>query len=300
VNPCSNDEVPWLSPKKGAGYICQNVAKATTEATDFLKANMPPWDLENLETLEGGIMPKTVNLSLVARQTYPWAMAVPKDIWMDWVMPYSSVNEARSDWREFIVSRLDPLVNNATFQATSAVEVVAILNEHLWSALREPEEKVYFKSQQTPMIFDPMSTLVFGYASCTGISILFVDALRAVGVAARLVGTPAWHGVAQDGNHNWVEIWQGPEAGWGFMEGAPAGGGETLNDPCDKWFCNPAHFEGHTQVFASRFNRQANTTIYPLAWDLANNDVPGVNRSAYYQAACGACGSSTTPPHIAD
>ena len=27
---------------------------------------------------------------------------------------------------------------------------------------------VTFKSSQTPLIFDPMSTLVFGYASCTG------------------------------------------------------------------------------------------------------------------------------------
>ena len=56
------------------------------------------------------------------------------------------------------------------------------------------------------MIFYPMSTMVFGYASCTGISILYVDALRSVGIPARLVGTPAWHGKENDGNHNWVEV----------------------------------------------------------------------------------------------
>ena len=48
---------------------------------------------------------------------------------------------------------------------------------------------------RTPHIYDPMSTLLYGYASCTGVSILFVDALRTIGIPARVVGTPAWHGV---------------------------------------------------------------------------------------------------------
>jgi hypothetical protein len=40
--------------------------------------------------------------------------------------------------------------------------------------------------------------------------------------------------------------------GWAFIEGAPAGGGETLTNPCDKWFCkrgcepsNPRRTAGH-------------------------------------------------------
>ena len=71
---------------------------------------------------------------------------------------------------------------------------------------------------KTPLIMDVMSTITFGFASCTGVSIMFVDALRAVGVPARLVGTPAWNGMIQNGNHNWVEVYTGPEAGWSFME----------------------------------------------------------------------------------
>jgi hypothetical protein len=50
-----------------------------------------------------------------------------------------------------------------------------------------------FKSQQTPLIFDPMSTIAYSFASCTGVSIFLIDALRSVGIAARIAGTPAWN-----------------------------------------------------------------------------------------------------------
>ena len=70
---------------------------------------------------------------------------------------------------------------------------------------------VVFKSSQTPLIYDPMSAIVFGFASCTGekqrengvimrqencsgVSILFADALKSAGIPARVAGTPSWNG----------------------------------------------------------------------------------------------------------
>jgi len=102
-----------------------------------------------------------------------------------------------------------------------------------------------------------MSTIVYGYASCTGVSILYADALRAVGVPARIVGTPAWNADVSHGNHNWVEVYLGTQAygnadGWYFIEASPAGPGESFSNPCDKWFCNPGHFaeKPATRVYA--------------------------------------------------
>jgi len=267
---------------------CQDATEASRDALEFLQANMPPWDLLNNGTLQGGILGPTLNLSLAARQRYAWAAAVPRDIWLDWVLPYASVNEARSDWRQLLSSQLHPLVQNSSSQLESLQDVAELVNSQLWSVLR-PQGPIVFKSSQTPLIYDPMSTITFGYASCTGISLLLVDALRTVGVPARLVGTPAWHGVEADGNHNWVEVWLGA-GGWSFIEGQPAGPGESFENPCDKWFCNPQHFDGHTRSFAARFDRHSNDTVYPMAWDPANRHVPGVDRSHYYNRACGRCG----------
>ena len=132
-----------------------------------------------------------------------------------------------------------------------------------------------------------MSTLVYGYASCTGVSILFADALRSAGVAARIAGTPAWNGVEENGNHNWIEVYLPDRENWAFLEAAPAGGGETLSDPCDKWFCSPTKSNG-TSFFSTRFDKSEGT-VYPMAWDLDNEEVPGVDRTEYYQEACGQC-----------
>jgi len=142
-----------------------------------------------------------------------------------------------------------------------------------------------FKSSQTPLIYDPMSTLVFGYASCTGVSILFANALRAVGIPARVVGTPAWNDVEANGNHNWVEVWV--DGTWEFIEAEPAGGEETLTNPCDKWFCSPAKMANGTRFYATAWTK--GSVVYPMAWDLENEQVQGVDRTEYYQTACGSC-----------
>ena len=38
------------------------------------------------------------------------------------------------------------------------------------------------------------------------------------------------------------------------MEGLPAGPEETLEHPCDKWFCNPTNMKD-THVYAARFTQ---------------------------------------------
>jgi len=287
---CEIGRIPW--PNEG----CQTIEELSEEADTFLRSHMPPWDVDNAQTLEEGILGPTLNVSLTARDLLPWAENIPKDIWLNYVLPYANVNEPRVDWRTLLSSELRPLVQNPTYQANTTSDVVSVLNEKLWSTLRTPE--ITFKSGQTPLIYDPMSTIDYGYASCTGISIMLVDALRSVGVPARIAGTPAWSANVSKGNHNWVEVWLGPGEGldggaWTFIEGKPAGGGETLTNPCDKWFCNPSHFDGKTQAFAPQFDNTTNTTIYPMAWDLENENVPGVNRTAFYNAVCKPCGNNT-------
>ena len=121
-------------------------------------------------------------------------------------------------------------------------------------------------------------------------------------------GTPAWNGNVSHGNHNWVEVWLGPSENeedgvWGFLEGRPAGGGETFTNPCDKWYCNPGHFappaknrsgvsdaDGRTLVYAASLSWDVpNATVYPMAWDPTNVYVHGVDRSDYYHTVCSKC-----------
>lgn len=300
ASDCPIGAIPW------PGEACQPAAEAVAAAEAFMHANIFPWDAANEATLfEGGLVGPMVNLSLSARQRFGWAARVPRAIWQDAVLPYALVNEARTDWRSLLWKELIPVVETLGNSSTLA-EVATLVNLKMWAALGKfsGTEKVVFRSEQTPLVFDPMSTLLYGFASCTGISILYVDALRTLGVPARLVGTPAWHGQQLDGNHNWVEVWLGEEkAGtnlgdaWAFIEGSPAGGGESFSDACDKWFCNAAHFApapNATRVFATAFDRRHGALVhYPMAWDLAITQVMGVDRTEIYNAVCSRCDAAT-------
>ena len=298
TNPCKLTEVPYPSPNPSpypSHQSCLPLSDAYTVAYDFLLSNLPSWDRANAETLgfhskdapgvdglDLGIATLGINISLATKQKRPWAWDIPEDIYNEYVVTYGQVNEARTNWRPMLTEAVAELLS-AGPAPSSIPEVVDTVNSGLWFGLLG--KNITFRSSQTPLIFDPMSTIVFGYASCTGLSILLADALRAAGVPARLAGTPAWNSQEERGNHNWVEVWHAGT--WRFVEATTGGGHESLADPCDKWFCTPARMENGTEVWASRWRR--GDWWFPLAWDTGNMEVPGEERTDYYQAVCGAC-----------
>jgi hypothetical protein len=295
------------------GNRCVPFKEAAKDASIWLRERLPPWDKDNEMSLFGnpiddvdglgnGIVGVGINASLTAKSVFPWARDIPRDYWYDYNLAYCTVNEARNNWRPYLHNKTLPLLKGLSPTASIA-EVVNTVNAGLWSALGYNGDDIYFKSSQTPLIYDPLSTITFGYASCTGISILLVDALRSVGVCARVAGTPAWHHNPEEGNHNWLEVLYKSEDeenggwSWGIIEGNPAATGETIQDPCDKWFCNAGHFgtgNASTPIYASRFDKFAAKTFYRMSWDMDNVDVPGDDRSEYYNRVCPRC---TTNPN---
>ena len=209
---CPPSQVPF------PGNICLDFDDAYNSAYKFLEENMPSWDKTNavslgfhtgapgVDGLDLGVATLGINISLATKQMRSWAFEVPEDIYSEYVIAYAHANEARSNWRPFLTEVVGKILNGSSEDEPKTVpEVVSLINSQLWSSGLLGNQ-VTFKSSQTPLIYDPMSTIVFGYASCTGVSILFADALRAAGVPARLAGTPAWNGNPHNGNHNWIEV----------------------------------------------------------------------------------------------
>ena len=285
---------------------CIVYSRAVQKATIWLRTRVPPWDELQIQTLFGrtaysvdgldmGIASVGVNSSMDAKMKYPWAHDVASAMYFEYNTAYCVVNEARNNWRPFVSSYAQPLVQDLLECAENGEEVtisdvVNAVNKGLWEVMANNEEQtpIYFKAGQTPLIFDALSTYAFGYASCTGISILLVNALRAVGLAARLAGTPEWHSDPTQGNHNWVEVFDGKS--WRIIEGLPAAQGEVLEDPCSIWFCDKDHFtNGTTHIYASRFDKFDAGTYYHAAWDIKNTDIPGEDRTAWYTETCTRC-----------
>jgi threonine dehydratase len=160
-------------------YLQQNIeytsALAMAGCVKFLEQNLPSFDVTNKVTLgftESGDLSDTNNgvayygttVAINVRSIYSWAANVPIDLFLEYVLPYSSVNEARSDWRPLMLTAVQTMLNNSGLDVDTltVTDVVSIVNNGLWTAFSG--KTITFKSEQTPLIYDPMSVLAFSYA----------------------------------------------------------------------------------------------------------------------------------------
>ncbi len=115
----------------------------------------------------------------------------------EYVLPLTSLGEDEVDWLPI----LQPLAQELTAEATSPLEAAILINRHMWKRIN-----VIYSTQRDKPNQDPLHSMRIGLASCSGLSILLVDACRSVGIPARVVGC-MWR--LKPGNHSWVEVKSG-------------------------------------------------------------------------------------------
>ena len=206
------------------------------QAMHWLVQQMPRTDLTSLDS---EYLLENARLAVEARRYTRWKQTIPDEIFLDAVLPYATINERRDRWRADFRERFLPLVA----ESTSPSEAAATLNQKIFEMVGVKYSTKRPKADQSP--YESMES---GLASCTGLSVLLIDACRSVGVPARFVGTPLWSDGS--GNHSWVEIW---DDGWHFT-----GAAEPTGDDLDR-----AWFTGRTSK-ASRDNPR--NGIYAVTW----------------------------------
>ena len=179
----------------------------------FLLAYMPERDLKNLST---EFLLENVKYAYQARNVVPWGKQIPDSIFLNYVLPYANLHEQRDNWRKQFYEKFLPLVKGVQNPGEAAI----VLNNTIWDLI-----KVHYSTKRPRADQSPFESIEAGMASCTGLSILLIDACRAVGIPARFISVPMWYD--NSGNHSWVEIW---DKGWHFI-----GAGEP--GPLDEtWF----------------------------------------------------------------
>jgi hypothetical protein len=231
----------------------------------YLIENMPTRDLR---TLSAEFLLENSRLAWQALKERPWAKEIPKDVIYDALLPYASVSETRDRWRVRFHEQFSPLIKDCK----TPTEAAAILNQQVF-----PLVNVKYSTQRRRADQSPLESIETGLASCTGLSILLIDACRSVGIPARLVGTPLWSD--NSGNHTWVEIW---DKGWHFT-GACEPTGNKLNEG---WFIDRAS-KARTDhklhaIYAVTFKK--NGHAFPMVWARDSQDVNAVNVSDRYIA----------------
>ncbi len=233
------------------------------EGMEFLIANMPERDLR---TLTSEFLLEEVRLAYLAWDKSPWRNDIPKEVFFNNVLPYANINERRDSWRKDFSERFAPLIAGAKTPALAA----ARLNQKLFPLLN-----VKYSTKRPKADQSPYESIHSGTASCTGLSVLLIDACRALGIPARFVGTPLWSD--KSGNHSWVEVW---DDGWHFT-----GAAEPNGDDLDKaWFLDRASTakrdDAMNAIYAVSFQRTP--VHFPLVWDRSIDYISAVNVTDRY------------------
>ena len=272
LNCVRADDALLPAALKNAGQNRTELEKALADAPQdqqdgirFLIENMPESDLQSLSA---DFLLENSRLTWQALRESAWADRIPQDVVFDSLLPYANINERRDAWRKEFFEKFRPLVKDAK----SPSEAAAVLNQQVF-----PMVNVRYSTQRKKADQSPLESMESGLASCTGLSVLLVDACRAVGVPARIVGTPLWSD--NSGNHTWVEIW---DNGWHFT-GACEPTGNALDQG---WFIDRAskaiRDERRHAIYAVTFRKNGQT--FPMVWARDNSDVFAVNVTDRYTA----------------
>ena len=212
---------------------------------DFIMRYAPPQDLP----LPPEYVTNNCLLAAAARKTA--FEEYPDEIYLDYVLPYSVIREGRDDWRAEFRERFGPVVA----AATNAYDAAVRLDRSIWDMI-----DVHYDVRRDKARQSPRHSMRIHMASCTGISIILVDACRALGIPARLVGC-YWTTIP--GNHSWVEVWC--DGSWHVL----ASGEKEREDQI--WFLEYARqadaSDPHTRIYACRWSPSPKGTLFWRTWE---------------------------------
>jgi hypothetical protein len=233
------------------------------KAAAFLVAGMPATDLRSLTK---DFLLENLRLALATREAFPWSKQVSDELFLDYVLPYTQLDEPRDPWRPKFREQCGEIVKDCK----TATEAVQALNRELFKQVG-----VKYSTKRKRANQSPKESIEQGLASCTGLSIILADACRSVGIPARVAGTALW--TNKSGNHTWVEVWDGDWHFTGAAEPAPEG--------LDRgWFKgNAAQAVADDPTYAIWANKWAPAKEhFPLVWAPADHSVPAVNVTDRY------------------
>lgn len=234
------------------------------KAAVFLVEGMPEHDLKSLDK---EFLMENLDLAIKARQQFPWAKKLPEDIFFNDVLPYASLDETREPWREEFYKKCQALVKDCQ----TAAEAAQAINKGFFKVIN-----VHYNTGRKAPNQSPAESRKLGMATCTGLSIIMVDACRSVGVPARVAGTALWSN--KRGNHTWVEIYH--DGNW-FFTGADEYNKLGLNKA---WFVDDASKavadDWKHAIWASSWKKADGH--FPMVWNPRDHSVPAVNVTDRY------------------
>ena len=204
------------------------------------------------------LIQQNIRYALKARQTFAWAKQLETDMFLHYVLPPVVSQEPPEAWRPMMFDSLSLAIKGLDDPVQVSLQV------NRWCADRVKYKPTQRRDQ------GPLETLKSGFGRCEEETIVFIDALRSVGIPARQAYTPWWP--FTNSNHAWTEL---------FVNGhwAYAGSCEPKDSLCKAWFSEPVK---RTAVVFSVVPGQLDTgQVYRKG-----KDFTVINSTALYRDVC--------------
>ena len=232
-------------------------------AATFLIEGMPEQDLTQLNC---EFLKENLSLAMKARMEFSWCKNLPEELFFNDVLPYASLDETRENWRPQFYQQCRKIVA----KASTSTEAVQAINSKLFNLIN-----VHYNTGRKKPNQSPSESIEQSRATCTGLSIILVDACRSVGVAARVAGTPLW--TNNRGNHTWTEIW---DEGWHFT-GSDEYNSAGLNRG---WFVGAASKANKSNwkysIYATSWKKTG--IHFPMVWNAESKQINAFNVTDRY------------------
>ncbi|MEM6673153.1 MAG: transglutaminase domain-containing protein [Planctomycetota bacterium] len=260
--------VPQAESKADAWDVFEEAAKEEhgafgEEAARFLREHRTALD----DDVEAEWLIENLRFALQARARFPWAAELSDELFLNDVLPHALLDERRESWRPQVYALVAPLVEDCE----SAEEAAQLINERFFDLVG-----VHYNTGRKRPNACMSESIAQGRATCTGLTILYVEACRAVAIPARAAGVRLWHD--DRGNHTWPELWDGER--WRFT-----GADEFDAQGLDRgWFVGDAAKavpgDRDHAVWASSWKETGQT--FPLAWRRSPSPVHAIDVTARY------------------
>ena len=254
--------IPQDKLGKFAAAVTANPAEGAYLAA--LLAEMPECDYADADPDR---LLEDVRYAMKVRAEIPWKDQISEDLFLRYILPYWSVNEKRDPWRKFFYDKFMPGVRGLKTPS----DAVKYLNDHVFKELNVTYDAVKRpKADQSAQ-----ESIAASYASCTGLSVILLNACRACGIPARFTGCPQW--TDRSGNHSWIEFWDGQ---W-IYEGA------SSSDPRNRSWVGDKVKEATEDslvggVWAVTTEPQKDGAFFVLPWKPSDRSYPAVPLRAFY------------------
>jgi len=205
-------------------------------------------------------------LAKAAVEKAPWKEQITEELFKEYILPDTVIDEEKDDWRPLFTKTFAPLVKDCK----TPTEAVQKINSVIWDTL-----DVHYSTKRDKANQSPFHSMRIHMASCTGMTIIQVCAYRAVGIPARLVGCN-WTTIP--GNHSWPEFY---DNGWHFF-------GDGDPSPIDDSWIAPFAAEANgsspvTKIYASRATFNGLWFWRTWAWPQGPSNVPADDVTMSYR-----------------